>query len=722
MTSFKTLQSLALSLGIFLSILSHAENYEWGNLAIGGGGFVTAVIPSRQEKHLVYARTDVGGAYRWNQAEQRWTPLMDWINESQTGYLGVESLALDPKDPAKLYLMVGIAYLNNGKSAILRSNDYGKTFVIVDTSAQFKAHGNGMGRQNGERLQVDPVNSQILYAGTRRDGLFVSHDAGSSWEKLASLTSTSTSNDNGIAFVSLIADKTSKTMANTVVVGLSRFPEAGPNLFISRDAGKSFSAVTGGPAGLMPQKAELDGAGNLLVVYANGSGPHPNMKQNEPLDKGQLYKLNVARLSWENISPDNFQGAFGAVTIDAKNPKRVLLSSLSVYNFQYQHNSKPANGDQLFLSNDGGKHWENIIKRGFVLDNQGVSWIRGHAIHWAGSVAFDPFDSNRLWVTSGNGIFNTDNLNATPITWRFDVKGLEETVPLDAVSISGGPFLSAIGDYDGFSHTTFDQYSPIHEPQIGTTRSLVASASGNLVARLADKSPIYISKDKGATWSNLAASKGNGGRVSVSADGKTIIHQLKDSGSAFYTQDEGLNWFAVEGPDVNKSRIVADAKDPNVFYVQSQNQIYKSIDSGKHFKKVSDLGNASRRSWISSAPTGVGDLWLPSYDSGLLHSYDGGKTFTALNNVRYAAAIGFGKAKSLSNYPTLFMWGQVGEVRGLFRSTDEGKTWVRINDDIHQYGGPGDGQFVVGDLNQFGVVYMSTAGRGIIYGKPTLAE
>jgi xyloglucan-specific exo-beta-1,4-glucanase len=63
----------------------------------------------------------------------------------------------------------------------------------------------------------------------------------------------------------------------------------------------------------------------------------------------------------------------------------------------------------------------------------------------------------------------------------------------------------------------------------------------------------------------------------------------------------------------------------------------------------------------------------------------------------------------------------VGGVRGVHRSTDTGATWSRINDDAHEYGGPGNGQFVMGDMNTFGVAYMSTAGRGIAYGKPAAA-
>jgi xyloglucan-specific exo-beta-1,4-glucanase len=694
---------------------SPSARYTWDSVAIGGSGFVSAVIPATTKSGAVYARTDVGGAYRWDKASGRWVALLDWASEDETGYLGVDSLAIDPKNPAKIYLLAGIRYLNGGKTAILRSNNYGKTFAVTDVSSQFKTHGNGMGRQNGERLAVDPGSGKVLYAGTRANGLFKSTDSGITWEHMASLDVTTTPNGAGISFVMPDSASVSRGIARRLLVGVSRYGSVGPNLYRSDDAGATFSAVRGAPVELMPQRAVLDGAGNLYITYANGAGPHRNSTQPESMDKGQVWKYNIRRDTWTDVTPAGVAASFSGIDVDRRNPKRLVASTISFYAPQGD-----AKGDRIFLSTDGGASWTDIIARGFVKDDNGVSWVKGHAIHWASTVAFDPLDPKTVRVTSGNGIFKTSNIDAVPTTWAFDVNGLEESVPLDLVSIPGGPLVSAIGDYDGFRHVDVTRYAPIHTPEIGTTTGLdVAAADTSTLVRVGDA--MYYSTDMGASWNKTAAMNGKRGVVTLSADGKTILHHPERSDATYRSADRGGSWTQVQGLSARHIHPVADPVDSGKFYVYDSDSgaVRVSTDGGATFGGRSLLvaGGADR---IRVAPGRAGDVWAPLKGAGLARSVDAGATFTSFSNVSYCGAVGFGKSAAGASYPTVFIWGTVDGAKGVYRSTDAGASWTRINDDAHQYGGPGDGHFVVGDMNTFGVVYMSTAGRGIVYGKPSI--
>ena len=46
--------------------VANAAGYCWRSVSIGGGGFVSGLVFSRLEQGLLFARTDVCGAYRWS--------------------------------------------------------------------------------------------------------------------------------------------------------------------------------------------------------------------------------------------------------------------------------------------------------------------------------------------------------------------------------------------------------------------------------------------------------------------------------------------------------------------------------------------------------------------------------------------------------------------------------------------------------------------------------
>jgi photosystem II stability/assembly factor-like uncharacterized protein len=331
---------------------------------------------------------------------------------------------------------------------------------------------------------------------------------------------------------------------------------------------------------------------------------------------------------------------------------------------------------------------------------------------------FDPFNNKAVWLTSGNGIFKTANIDAVPTTWTFTVKGLEETVPLNIYSIPGGPVLSAIGDYDGFLHYNIDAYTnPQYSPTMGTTTGLaVADANTSLAVRVGNT--MYTSANGGVNW-NPTTMNGTYGQVALSAGGTVLLHNPSNSSTMYRSTNMGASWSTVGGLGVNNARPVADPANASKFYVYNpaDGSFMISTDSGASFWKFNTLA-AWGSDAIRPAPGREGDIWVALYGGGLARTTSSGWQFSNIPNVTYCGAVGFGKAAAGASYPTVYIWGTIGGVTGVYRSTDTGQTWTRINDNAHQYGGPGNGHFVAGDMNTFGVVYMSTAGRGIVVGKP----
>ena len=121
---------------------------------------------------------------------------------------------------------------------------------------------------------------------------------------------------------------------------------------------------------------------------------------------------------------------------------------------------------------------------------------------------------------------------------------------------------------------------------------------------------------------------------------------------------------------------------------------------------------------IYAAPGNEGDLWIAAYD-GLYHSVNTGKTFLKMNGVSEIHGFGFGKGAPGSSYSALYLIGVVDGVRGIFRSDDIAKSWIRINDDQHQWGLL---LHVTGDPKLYGRVYVGTHGRGALYGDPVTSD
>jgi hypothetical protein len=108
---------------------------------IVAGGYVSGLYFHPKQPGLMYARTDMGGAYRWGPNDTQWVPLLDWISPATWWYGGPEAICLDPSDPNRLYIAVGeYAAENWGGNGAMRT--FGTVYVgthgrgiILGTSA-----------------------------------------------------------------------------------------------------------------------------------------------------------------------------------------------------------------------------------------------------------------------------------------------------------------------------------------------------------------------------------------------------------------------------------------------------------------------------------------------------------------------------------------------------------------------------------------------------------
>ena len=750
---------------------------DWGTVEIGGGGFVSGIITG---KKTMLARTDVGGAYKYNYETKRWEQLMAFLNEEDRGMLSIDAFCIDPTDDNTFYLLAGCAYFSGARTEIFKTTDGGETFTRIDVTDLIQVHANGYGRQCGEAIAVDPDNPNILYCGgdvTAGDScLIMSKDGGETWSPVKgyddlglfkntlkwptwtdhvvrAATTAEYGSQNGVATIHIQGGK--------VYVGTS--VQAEGNMVVADVGSDDFTVLSKDlPTNSYPSRINVDADGNLLLCYIggltfNGTG-------------GGIYRYNPTDQTVTDISPSG--NSFSACMTQPDNANALIATTCGVWSTQSWSKDDSPYGDWLYRSMDGGKTWTTIYpgKMGdYVWDpdsgemhqnqlygylqNGGFDWIYGKAIHWTGALVLNPEDSSQIFVTSGNGVFEWDNIwpdgdTDNPVA-TFHPNGIEEVVALDMVSVPGGAAYSAIGDYDGFKHTDTTVSGEQHQPNMGSTAAIAyCPQNPDVMIRIAehqnDIAPGYYTLDGGKTWTKMANSPGGRAAITQLEDG-TYRFFKSDSSSdqsagVSYSDDFGQTWSSCTGiPSSYGSKptnMFVDPDQPNLVYAyvtyynsswgyskpaaelsDAQYNLCVSTDYGKTFTSTTvcmydQCDSAGRIAYLGDGKLALAAGWYGAY-----RVSDSGKTIEKMENVSYCKTMGYGAPEKEGGMNTLFMYGKPDESdpEGIYRSTDGGDTWVCINTQ-KLYGGTGNGNFLVGDMNEFGKVYMSTVGCGIVVG------
>lgn len=769
---FKKVLSLAITAAVALPIMGgspsgaqakesqpaiKSQAYDWGRAKVVGGGFIPGIVYNTKEKDLIYARTDMGGAYRWNPATRSWIQLLDSVSFKEWNMLGVESLATDPVEPNRLYVASG-TYTNDWtdmNGVLLRSADKGNTWKR--TELPFKLGGNMPGRSMGERLAVDPNNNRVIYMGTRSgNGLWRSTDYGATWSKVTSFTAVGNVKDYyndlvGVVWVTF--DPSSGSRGNntqTIYVGVA---DTEHSIYRSTDGGQTWEVLPGQPEqGFLPHHGVLSGNGNLYVTYTKEIGPYNG-------GEGSVWKYNTTSGKWTDISPTGAgmtDSPYGGLAVDAQHPDTLMVATMN----------KWWPDEFIYRSTDGGQTWKSFWtldyskdpsrQNNYTIDYSASPWLdwgekknlpeQNPKLGWMiGDLEIDPFNSDRIMYGTGATLYGSNNVTELDKGQNVNIsvmaEGIEETAVLGLISpSSGAPLLSAMGDIGGFRHEDLTKApSMITNPTLGTSTDIdFAELNPNIVVRVGNASGeaprMGVSTDNGRTWKPAANAwpvakedETGGGHVAVAADGSSIVWSPSNDQTprpVSYTSDMGATWMASAGIP-NGARVSSDRVNPAKFYGIADGKFYLSTDGGANFRVTQAAGLPTQLTSNFKAMPGVeGDIWIAAAGDnknstsvfGLWHSVDSGATFKRLEQVQEAATIGFGKAAPGKKTMALYSYASIQNQFGIYRSDDNGRSWVRINDDQHQFGSAN--VTITGDPRVYGRVYVGTNGLGIVIGDP----
>lgn len=729
-----------------IPVAAHSAQMDWKSVVIGGGGYVPGLVTHPTVRGLMYARTDMGGAYRWHAASSSWMPITDWIPSGASNDMGILSIALDPRDGSRVALLTGKYTASwGGMGSVLVSLDTGRTFRR--TAVHMKVGGNESGRNAGERMAWDPNNSDALYiANSSWDSVYYGATAvttrfkGSIWRSVdggRTFDSLKTAPTGSGLFV--VLDPNSGKVANltrTIFASVDKSRGDLAGIWRSTDAGATWSLLPGQPDSLKGTNATL--VGDDLWISFN-----KNADQNNA-GTGKVVRYRISDSSWHDHTPPSGSG-YGTIAVSRQNPSIVAVGTMCRWAWEYA--GAKHGGDGVWLSRDKGTTWKfatptNDFPAAGTIDNSPTPWKKIRGPHWISGLAIDPFDSTVALYATGAGVYRTRDLLAASPTWAVADSNLEELVSYQVVAPpAGAPLLSSAGDQGGFRHERLDR-SPAstHLPDMGSTMSLaVAWRRPEMFVKAhagttASGTKGTWSIDSGRTWTGFptqpAGTNGGGSRaLAVSALGSTILWCAPGSANPHWSADTGRTWTASTGLALGAGAIgyalpIADKHDDKLLYVYDRlnGAVYTSRDGGRSFAK-SATTFVAQPSWgvggdfvaVDGRP---GEAWLTTTAGGaatigLWHTDNGGASFSRIGTVGKASMVGVGAPLSGSTIPTVFVWGSVGGVGGLFRSGDSARTWTRLDDAAHQYGTVHQ---VTGDPRVPGRVFLATEGRGVVYG------
>ena len=736
----------------YLALNAQVEDYDWASVPIGGGGYITGMQIHPSDPNIRYYRTDIGGAYKWDNVEGRLRQLIFSTNDNHYGCGGI---ALNPNNPAEVFLALG-RNCDGANNAIYKSYDYGETFEVVTNLPYYFATNGGRDctsgttdkDRQGTPISLNPQNTNELYIGTRDKGLYKMNLTTNVSTRLASTVIPINTETEHHSIRSVVFHPIQQEY---VIVGYVNY-----GIYLGNTNTQTYTVI--GDVNNYPDLKEVsdisfskDGDYMLVACKLNGI-----WKCTDPLGTATWSKVRNSTTIGEGYLTVECSPHDNGTAVSVVGGWHSLTAGL----FEY--------------STDSGSSWN--FKTGSIGTNI-YPWNSSNFGSRVAQIRFDPNNSNRLFFTSWFTTMHTENWTGNNIVWTNELSaGHEEMVITDIASFptnSQGNFIAYNGgDQIGWLD---DDISPGTYPteevrdlidNVGTTKKggSVDFCESNpehiVICGMTEwdnsDAIIVTSTDGGASFVRqtayneslgkavVAMSSGdpnnivivqqdhiqytlNGGSSFVDANGTTTLNPSCANTGTFAC----LGASDLSGRNLNTSvfsafRMVEGDKVHSCvfyFYDWDDGSFHVSVDGGQNWCKVNDtdLPSYGGNQWgqnarLTATPGHARHLWM-NFNSGLYRSIDGGQNWSSIANIDEAPAFALGKAAPGNSYPSLYLYGSktANANSYYYRSDDEGVTWIQINNHAENelWKTP---KVIEGDREIFGRIYSGLSGLGLYHG------
>jgi uncharacterized protein (TIGR03437 family) len=527
-----------------------------------------------------------------------------------------------------------------------------------------------------------PVESLVtdgasVFAATR-GGLYVSTDNGQSWTPNPGLAD---------AFVRSLAFDGTYLFAGTL-----------KGVFRSSDRGQTWSLSNNG---LDVEIFRVNGLQTVCPLAVVGSAVFIGT----PIS---LFRSLNQGSSWESVRLDPRGG----------NVRKLAVSGQRVFALHLGSSS------EAYLSTDGGQSWTlaaaGLPAVALVIQDLAMLGESAYAVVAEstgplpnpGLVRVFRFDfGSRSWTPHNSGLTSTPDVSEIGYPPRFVTAGnqlyLQKGRRLFLLSSDGSnwsalnlnlpPLKSALkigetallfGTTDGAFRSTDGGQTwqaasrgiiATATAPLGTNGQTIWAAAAYVDSPLEAQRPVFRSTDKGQSWAAASGLPAGGGGLSnfVVAGAKVFVGT---SQGLFISTDDGQSW-ATANPNFKKSIRALAAGGGKLFAVVEEvelfglvaTSVYSSADEGQNWSKgVGDLPAAMSCLALDGSKVFAGGF-------GLSRSTDGGLTWEGLDN-RFAQVP---TIYSLVVSGTTLL---AGTNSGIFRSTDDGRSWTNISPPSYRSG------------------------------------